>query len=233
MSGAPVGLDGGAPLPAAVVFDFDGLILDTEWCEYTTIAEVFAAHGQELSLDLWRTFIGDIDHPYWADLLEAQLGSPIDRDEWVPRRRDANHRCTAAMTLQPGVLELLDALGDAGVPLAVASSSPMDWVGTHLRERGLWDRFATVCSGDQVPRTKPDPAVYLLACERLGVSPARSVSIEDSIHGVRAARAAGMVAVAVPSSMTRVMDFSHADLRVDSCTELTPGRLGALVPAGG
>ena len=219
----------GAPLPDAVVFDFDGLILDTEWCEYTTIAEVFAAHGQELSLDLWRTYIGDIDHPYWADLLEGQLGAPVDRDLWVARRRDANRRCTAAMALQPGVLELLDALAACDVPLAVASSSPMDWVGTHLRERGLWDRFVTVCSGDEVPRTKPDPALYLLACERLGVAPARAVAIEDSIHGVRAAKAAGMAAVAVPSSMTAVMDFSHADLRVERCSDLDPAALGELL----
>lgn len=222
----------GAPapvLPDAVVFDFDGLILDTEWCEFTTIAEVFAEHDQQLSLELWKTFIGDIDHPYWADLLEEQLGRPIDRDHWVPVRRDANRRCTDAMTLLPGVLELFDSLAEAGVPLAVASSSPMDWVGTHLRERGLWPRFAAVCSGDQVPRTKPDPAVYLLACERLGVAPARAVAIEDSIHGVRAARAAGMAAVAVPSSMTSDMDFSHAHLRVHSCTELDPWVLGSLV----
>jgi len=219
-------------LPAAVVFDFDGLILDTEWCDFTTIAAVFAEHGEELSLALWTTFIGMIDHPHWADILEGQLGHPIDRERWLAERRDANLRCTDAMTLQPGVLELFDALTAAGVPMAVASSSPANWVGTHLRSRGLFDRFVTVCSGDDVARTKPDPELYLLACARLGVEPRTAVSIEDSIHGVRAARDAGMVAVAVPSSMTVDMDFSHADLRVRSCAELDPIVLGDLVRRG-
>lgn len=215
--------------PAAVVFDFDGLILDTEWCDFTTTSAVFAAHGEELPLELWRTYVGVIDHPHWADILEGQLGHPIDRDRWVPERREANARCTEAMTLLPGVPALFDSLDAAGVPMAVASSSPADWVGTHLRSRGLYDRFVTVCSGDEVPRTKPDPAIYLLACERLGVAPSAAVAIEDSIHGVRAAKAAGMAAVAVPSSMTAGMDFSHADLRVHSCELLDAAVLGDLV----
>ena len=217
------------PLPAAVVFDFDGLILDTEWCDFTTTSAVFAAHGQELSLDLWKTYIGNIDHPHWADILESQLGHAIDRERWIPERRAANLGCTDAMTLMPGVPDLFDALDGAGVTMAVASSSPADWVGTHLRNRGLFDRFAVICSGDQVTRTKPDPELYQLACTRLGVAPSSAVAIEDSIHGISAARAAGMVAVAVPSSMTADMDFSHADLRVDSCAALDPWALGAVV----
>lgn len=219
--------------PDAVVFDFDGLVLDTEWCEYATVADVFEAHGEELSLDLWRTFIGSTDHPHWADILEAQLGRPFDRAEWVPARRLANRECTRGLDLQPGVLDLLDGLAAADVPLAVASSSPADWVVGHLRERGLVDRFRTVCTGDEVLRTKPDPALYLLACERLGVGPARAVAVEDSVNGVRAARAAGMAAVAVPSSLTAGMDFTAADLVVGSCRELDPSVLGRVVGGAG
>jgi HAD superfamily hydrolase (TIGR01509 family) len=218
-----------AARPAAVVFDFDGLVLDTEWCEYATVAEVFAAHGEELPLELWLGFIGTTDHPHWADILEDRLGRPIDRAAWVPARRLANRACTAGLEVLPGVLELFDALAGAGVPLAVASSSPADWVVGHLRERGLLDRFVAVCSGDEVLRTKPDPALYVLACERLGVDPAGAVAVEDSVHGVRAARAAGMAAVAVPSSLTAGMDFSDADLVVDSCAALDPAVLGRVV----
>jgi len=216
-------------LPAAVVFDFDGLILDTEWCDFTSTAAVFAEHGATLSLEVWKHYIGDIDHPYWADILEEQLGHPIDRDRWVPERRTANDRCASSMTLMPGVTALLDALDRAGIPMAVASSSPSDWVGRHLRERGLSARFATICSGDDVERTKPDPALYLLACERLGVDPSTAVAVEDSVHGIRSARAAGMIAVAVPSSMTADMDFSRADLRVHSCKDLSPAVFAALM----
>jgi HAD superfamily hydrolase (TIGR01509 family) len=213
---------GEADLPAAVVFDFDGLIMDTEWCEYATVADVFLAHGQELSLELWKSFIGTTDHPHWADILEQQLGRAIDRAEWVPARRLANQACTAGLDLLPGVADLLEALDAAGVPSAVASSSPADWVVGHLRERGLIDRFRAVCTGDEVLHTKPDPALYLLACSRLGVDPARAVAVEDSVNGVRAAKAAGMGAVAVPSSLTAGMDFSAADAVVASCTELSP-----------
>jgi putative hydrolase of the HAD superfamily len=115
------------------------------------------------------------------------------------------------------------------VPLAVASSSPAEWVIGHLSERGLLDAFTAVCTGDEVLHTKPDPALYRLACERLGVDPSGAVAVEDSVHGVTAARAAGMHAVAVPSSLTVGMDFSHADLVVASCSELSPTVLGAVV----
>jgi HAD superfamily hydrolase (TIGR01509 family) len=214
---------------AAVVSDFDGLVLDTEWCEYATAAEIFRDHGEELSLDLWKTFIGSTDHPHWTDILEEQLGRPVDRAVLVPARRLSVQRCTAGLTPLPGVVALFDSLAAAGVPIAVASSSPADWVLGHLGDHGLTDRFAAIATGDEVARTKPDPAVYLLACERLGVEPCNAVAVEDSVNGVRAAKAAGMAAVAVPSGLTTGMDFSHADLVVGSCLELTPRLLAALV----
>lgn len=219
-------------LPAAVVFDFDGLVLDTEWCEYATIAEVFRLHGRELSLELWKTFIGTTDHPHWADILEEELGHAIERAALVPARRQANWDCARRLDPLPGVVELVEALHARGVPLAVASSSPADWVVAHLAERGLLDRLGAVCSGDEVLHTKPDPALYVLACERLGVPPGRSVAVEDSVHGVTAARAAGLRAVAVPSGLTAGMDFSHADLVVDSCADLDPALLGRLAGSG-
>ena len=215
--------------PGAVVFDFDGLIMDTEWCEYASVADVFRAHGQELSLDLWKSFIGSTDHPAWPDILESQLGRSIDRAEWVPAYRLANRTCASGLDILPGVAELIGALAVEAVPMAVASSSSADWVVGHLRERGLLQPFAAVCTGDEVLRTKPDPALYLMACERLAVDPARAVAVEDSVNGVRAARAAGMAVVAVPSSLTAGMDFIHADLVLTSCAELDPGILGSLV----
>ena len=211
------------------MFDFDGLILDTEWCEYSTAADVFRAHGQELSLELWRTFIGSTDHPHWTEILEEQLGRPVDRATLVPARRLANRECTAGLAPLPGVLPLLDALRDDGVALAIASSSPADWVLGHLGDHGLTGRFASISTGDEVVRTKPDPALYRLSCERLGVRADRAVAVEDSVNGVAAARAAGLAAVAVPSGLTVGMDFSHADLVVESCLDLDPVVLGGVL----
>jgi HAD superfamily hydrolase (TIGR01509 family) len=128
------------------------------------------------------------------------------------------------------VLELIDAAQGAGVPLAVASSSSSAWVPGHLERIGLLDRFDAVCTGDQVERGKPAPDVYLLALERLGVGPDRAVAIEDSPTGCRAAVAAGMVAVAVPSEMTRGLEFPDAHHVVHSAAELDLDVLGALLP---
>ena len=217
----------------AVVFDFDGLFLDTEWCEFRTVADVFEAHGTEMPLDRWLDFIGTMDHPHWADVLEEMLGHAIDRAEWVPARRLAAVTCARELDLLPGVVLLLDQLDEAGVRYGVASSSPADWVEMHLGERGLLDRMATVVTGDEVHRTKPDPALYRIACERLSVSPTGAVAIEDSVHGVTAAKGAGMWAVAVPSYLTQGMDFSHADLKVASCLELDVVRLAEVVAGMG
>jgi len=212
-------------LPDAVVFDFDGLMLDTEWTGYESTNEVFRAHGEELSLELWTSFIGTTDHPHWSEILGEQLGEQVDIERWQPWRNADGLERARRLELLEGVGELMDALMAEQVPMAVASSSRGSWVRTHLGDRALLDRFAVVCTGDDVERTKPDPALYTLACERLGVDPTRSVALEDSVIGVRAAKAAGMVAVAVPGHMTAHMDFGEADRVVSSCSELTPAGL--------
>jgi HAD superfamily hydrolase (TIGR01509 family) len=215
-----------------VVFDFDGLMLDTEWTTYQTVDEVFRAHGEELSLELWTSFIGTTDHPHWTDLLEAQLERPFDRDTWRARRAETGLARAMSLELLPGVGALIEQVDAAGIPLAVASSSSAEWVRGHLRHRELDHLMHSVCTGDEVARTKPDPALYLLVCERLGVEPSHSVAIEDSPPGIAAARAAGMRAVAVPGRMTAHLDYGAADLVVASCEELGVARLGALVEGG-
>ena len=214
--------------PSAVVFDFDGLMLDTEWTGYLSTAAVFEAHGEELSLELWTSFVGTTDHPHWTDILEGQLGRPIDRDHWMPWRNADGMERARALELLGGVAELVDSLFAAGVALAVASSSTGGWVRNHLDERGLAPAFSAVCTGDDVERTKPDPALYQLACRRLGVVPSEAVALEDSVLGVRAAKSAGMAAVAVPSHLTARLDFSEADLVVGTCAELDPVALGTV-----
>ena len=209
-------------LPAAVVFDFDGLMVDTEWTGYLSTNEVFRAHGEELSLELWTSFIGTSDHPHWSEILAEQIGRPVDLERWQPWRTEDGTRRALALDLLEGVRELIGSLRTAGVPLAVASSSTGGWVQMHLEHRGLTGHFEAVVTGDQVERTKPDPALYRLACEALGVDPGESVAIEDSVLGVAAATSAGMLAVAVPGHMTAHMDFSGADLVVSSCAELDP-----------
>ena len=214
--------------PTAIVFDFDGLVIDTEWAEFVSIDAVFRAHGCQLSEDLWRSFIGTTDHPHWTEILKDQVGRELDGDQLRIERVDANRSVIERLAVEPGVCDLIAAARSVDVPLAVASSSPRSWVERHLRRVGLWDLFGAVSTGDEVLRTKPDPAVYELAVDRLGVGRDGVVAIEDSVTGCHAALAAGLTVVAVPSRMTAGMDFSHAHLVVDSVVELGLERLGEL-----
>ncbi len=216
-------------LPDAVVFDFDGLILDTEYPIYRTANEIFLEHGVELSFDLWQGFIGRIDHPHWTEILAEELGRDVDRDELEARYHPRRRQLIDALPMQPGIIELVTDLAEHDVPMAVASSSSAEWVVGHVRRLGLFDRFAAVHSGDQVEHRKPAPDLYQLACRSLGVDPGRAVALEDSITGCQAAANAGMKVVAIPSEMTIGMDFSAADLVVESAFELDAALLGALV----
>jgi len=215
--------------PGALVFDFDGLIIDTEVVHHRTVDETFRAHGVELDYALWQSFIGRIDHPHWTVLLEEQLGRPVDRAALVDERQQRYRSEVEMLPILDGVLELIDEARAAAVPMAVASSSSADWVVPHLHRLELFDRFVAVCTGDEVAAGKPSPDVYLLAVERLGVPAADSIAIEDSPTGCRAARTAGIAVVAVPSTITIGLDFDVADVVVTSATELDLAVLGRLL----
>lgn len=215
----------------AIIFDFDGLILDTETCEFESLCEIFDEHGVTLDRAWFESVIGRADHPHWSEMLEAALGAPLtDRDAVIARRRDRHHALIAELEVCVGVVDLLDEAAAADVAVGVASSSTREWVEGHLDRLGLLGRFEAVCTRDDVGagRAKPAPDVYLAALDALGAAPGRSVAIEDSPNGVRAARAAGLTAIAVPGPMTSNLDFTHADLVVESLRDLSLRELAAL-----
>ena len=220
-------------LPGALVFDFDGLILDTESCTYDAVVDIFQAHGVDLDLAEWQAILGTANHPHWTDMLAERLGRPVAREALIEQREAA--RLAVLVTLPPcaGVAELLDAAAAAGVPCVVASSSAAKWVVPHLERLGLRDRFAAVVTSDSVGhdrrRSKPAPDLFLAAAEAVGQPPQRCVALEDSPNGVLAAHAAGMAVVAVPGPMTEGLDFGAADLVVASLVDLGLSRLGELV----
>ena len=207
-------------LPSALVFDFDGLILDTESSAYLSTAEVFAEHGVHLDLAEWQKVIGTFDHPHWTELLANRLGEPVDRATWIPLRDRRKLELLEPETVRPGVQELLEIATTNGVGLAVASSSPVEWVMPHLERLELAAYFGAILTRTDVDcdprRTKPAPDIYVLALDALGVDPTHSIAIEDSPNGVIAAKAAGLWCVAVPGPITRGLDFTAADMVVDS-----------------
>lgn len=229
--GDPPGVVGGGVLEA-VVFDFDGLVIDSEWAIFETAVKVFAAKGHELTVEAWAAGIGinaDTDDSWWPTICAAAEVTDWSQEDFEAAYR-AEPRNREDIPLLPGVVELLDALGAAGIPVGIASSSSRGWLERHTARHGLVEQFGTLVGSDVVGGVgKPAPDVYLKACADLGADPTRSVALEDSANGTTAAKAAGMAVVAVPSTITRHNDFSHADLVVGSLLDLDVDQLRALV----
>jgi HAD superfamily hydrolase (TIGR01509 family) len=216
----------------AVVFDFDGLIIDSEWAIYETAKLAFAVHGHDLSVAAWATIVGlgDDDQLAWSTLLGAMGIEDFEMATFSATYAAQDRPDRDTLPLLPGVEVLVDSLTAAGVPIGVASSSSVGWLERHLDRLGLLHRFGTLVGADVVGGVgKPAPDVYLRACADLGADPHASVALEDSGHGVAAAKAAGMAAVAVPSRITRHNDLTRADLVVASLDSLSLADLEALV----
>jgi len=217
----------------AVVFDFDGLILDTEWAIYESAVAAFEAHGHTLPIEAWATIIGTNgdDGTWWEKVCGAAGVEGFDQALFDAAYEAQDRSIRDRLPALPGVVELVAELVDASIPIGVASSSSRAWLDRHLDRLGLHTHFGTLVGADLVGGVgKPAPDVYLRACADLGADPTTCVALEDSAHGATAAKAAGMTVVAVPSRITRFNDFSHADLVVDSLAELTVARLAALIP---
>ena len=208
-----------------LIFDFDGLIVDTETATLDAWREIHAEDGYVADPRVLHAVVGHVDVA--ADLWTAYPGSH-DRGSLSSRFLDRTRlRCRAAPVL-PGVVPLLDAARDAGLRLAVASNSTHRHVDGHLADRGLLGRFHAVVCRDDVARGKPAPDPYLAALARLGLSAAEAVAFEDSRPGHEAAAAAGLRVVVVPNPSTRGDAFPRATRRVDSMNEVTLELLAAL-----
>ena len=211
--------------PAAIVFDFDGTIADTEWPIYEVARDAFRAHGLELALGEWVKGIGLADNKTLPEMLEDALGRPPDPEavEAAGRRRAEWHQ---RMVVFPGVFEVIVAAIRAEIPLAVASSSPTSWVEPHLERLELIHHFESIRTRDHVDRGKPAPDLFLSAAAELGIDPVEAVAIEDSRHGCASAKAAGMTCLVVPNRITALDPPPDADLMLDSLLDFPFDRFG-------
>jgi putative hydrolase of the HAD superfamily len=211
----------------AFLFDFDGLIVDTETASRAAWEWVYREHGFELPADKWLTLVGTIGAP-WDPMthLEGLVGAPLAQEELNEQRRDHELTLLEAEALRPGIADYLDEAQRRGLKRAIVSSSTRRWVDMHLArlERTVgWD--AIVTADHDVSRAKPRPDLYEEALELLGVEAGEAVAFEDSLNGVRAARSAGVFCVAVPNEVTRKLGLDEADLVLDSLADLPPDEL--------
>lgn len=206
----------------AVVFDFDGLVLDTETSIFVAWQEAFAAHGCEpLTIEEWSAEVGSVRVLDLVGMLHERATAPVDVDAMHATRVSRRDEILSGERVLPGVEAWLDEAERMGLPVAIASSSEHEWVHGHLTRLGLRDRFGHVSCRDEDVPPKPAPDVYVRACVALGVAPEHALGVEDSPNGVAAAKAAGMRCVAVPNGVTATLDFSAADLVVPSLARLT------------
>jgi HAD superfamily hydrolase (TIGR01509 family) len=215
-----------------MIFDFDGTILDSETPEFESHRRFFGDHGVQLTEDEWCAGVG-IAQPAteWWEWLCARAAAPPSFEAF----REATLRYFrehVRMEPMPGIAALVGALVAAGVPRAIASSGTSEWVHRAVGELGLAPSFDAIVTGDQVGHGKPAPDVYLEAARRLEIPARHCVAVEDSGPGVAAARAAGMRVVAIPHPVSRMHDFSGADLQISSAADLTLDTLRRLAAVG-
>ena len=206
----------------AIIFDFDGTIVDTESPWYDLVSDLYRGHGHELPLSDYLTCIGTSGDGFDVyQHLEQLLGRNIDR-EGIKRDLTAQHHELMKSTeLRPGVLDIILAAHARGLPLAIGSSSPRVWVDSYLRRFGLLEYFRCIVTADDVARVKPDPALFNQARAGLGSQAAETLVFEDSCYGLEAAIAAGLPCVAVHNRLTIAMDFSGAARVYGAFTEFS------------
>jgi HAD superfamily hydrolase (TIGR01509 family) len=198
----------------AVVFDMDGLLVDTEvlYCEALTAQA--AVMGYDLTMDVLKRMIGHS----WAGstaVLKGHFGEAFDtdalRDGSIARFYEL---AEGGIALKAGVREVLEVLVARDIPRAIATSSRRSEVEHHIGHHGLLDHFQAVVASGDYPRPKPNPDPYLIAAERLGVDPAACLALEDSHNGVRAAAAAGMMTIMVPDMLDPTEEMQTLCVRI-------------------
>jgi HAD superfamily hydrolase (TIGR01509 family) len=215
----------------ALIFDFDGLILDTEEPIYRSWLEVYEAHGETLPFERWVQIVGSTTAEFNPQhYLEERLGRPLAQDV-LDRRIARRVEMILAEQPLPGILLHIDAAKSLGLKLGVASSSTREWVIGHLDRLGILGRFDCVRCRDDVNNAKPAPDLYLAVLDCLAVGAKEAIAIEDSPNGVIAAKRAGMRCVAIPNKITASLDLSAADLVLRSMAEISlPELLARLEP---
>ena len=213
----------------ALIFDFDGLILDTETPEFVCWQKLYREQGFELPLEQWGSIVGGAGHSHFdpAEHLSALCQGRLDPSSLRARNSFESHEVVLKQGPMPGVVVYLKESKRLGLKLAIASSSDRLWVHTHARRIGVFDYFDQVITAEDVGfgRTKPNPDLFLTALSGLKVPKEAAIVFEDSPNGVIAARRAGIFVVAVPNTVTSTLTIEGADVILNSLSDLPLSQL--------
>ena len=217
----------------AIIFDFDGLILETEGPSYQSWEAVYRSFGLDLPFSTWSTIIGTTQggfDPLFE--LQKQVQGKVEWEAVELQRQASEQALIEAQPLLPGVLQYMQDARRLGLKIGLASSSSCRWVMGHLNRLSLNGYFDCVCASDDVQRVKPHPELYQAVLHRLGIQAIEAIALEDSPNGIQAAKSAGVYCVAVPNPLTSQLNLSQADLVLSSLADLPLEQLLARVHAG-
>ena len=214
------------PSKKAIIFDFDGLILDTESVELVIWTKLYAEKGLVFDEQSYNLVIGS-DGITGFDPAKALAERPDenrDPDEIRSHMRAISYDYAQSLQPLPGVVELIDRAREEGFLIAIGSSSVDKWINTHLSRLGLLGKFDVTVTSDQVKSAKPSPDIFLKVLEKLGVQPEDAIVLEDSYNGILAAHRAGIRAIAIPNPVTKFQDFSLASDVLESLVGFEPAK---------
>ncbi|MEM9015387.1 MAG: HAD-IA family hydrolase [Verrucomicrobiota bacterium] len=213
-------------MPEALLFDFDGLILDTEVPVYEAWRHNYEAHGYDLPLETYVQCVGSNFHRFDPKAhLDGLVDEEIDWSYWDTKREKTAYDLTLELAPFPGVVPLLEEARARAVPCVVASSSPRSWVEDHLGRLGLLPFFTATRCLDDVAAAKPAPDLFLAAAEIAGTNPAEALVLEDSRNGLIAAQRAGIDCIIVPNRITQGLDFDGASAVLETLEGVTLSKL--------
>ncbi|HEY9077044.1 MAG TPA: HAD-IA family hydrolase [Anaerolineaceae bacterium] len=215
----------------AFIFDFDGVIVDTETCEYTAWKMIYEDKGAQLPIETWAPCLGTSNDAFDPAIhLEKILGKPQNHHELWSLHRKIADRLVQNQPLQPGVSDYIGYAQNMGIRLAIASTSDRPWIQRHFDRLQIEHLFPVVITSEFVTRVKPFPDLYLTALSHLNIRSDEAIAFEDSPHGISAARSAGIYTVALRTPISQVLDQSHANLVLNSLADLSPQGLIQSLP---
>jgi HAD superfamily hydrolase (TIGR01509 family) len=205
----------------AIIFDFDGLIIETEGPTYQSWQELYQFYGYTLPFSTWSSMVGTTQSDFDPRLeLQKLVNVNLDWDELEKKRQVNENALIEAQPVLPGVEDYLRDARRLGLKIGIASNSPSQWVTKYLTQHSLQDSFDTISTSDYVHSLKPDPALYLAALKGLQVRADEALALEDSPLGIRSAKRAGLYCVAVPNELTVKLNLTQADFQLGSLADM-------------